>query len=314
VGTEHAPAPDQQVARAVTPPEAAALPDRYSALSGLSTLLLLASLLVLLEVGVTYLWQDPFSALYSRLQQRSLDHDLRRLEHAAPPPAVQLGLAAVASDRGRITYLAQALRRTTPHGAAVGRISIPSIGARFVLVNGTETNTLKKGPGIYPQTPFPGAAGTTAIAGHRTTYLAPFRHIDRLRPGQRIRIRMPYAELTYAVERTRIVEPTDVRVIRRVGYDRLVLTACDPPFSAAKRIVVFARLVQRRAGGPAFGRVLPGSPISPGGPSIPVLVLVICAIVAAPPALYAGWCRLRNRHLLSSRGGSAKRSELARST
>ncbi|MGI8557699.1 MAG: sortase [Solirubrobacteraceae bacterium] len=262
-------------------------------LGAISTLLLLASLLVFFEVGVTYLWQDPFSALYSRLEQGRLDHDLRRLERQSLAPDVQFGLAPLSSDRARINYLAQTLKRTAPRGAAVGRIFIPSIGAHFVLVNGTDTSALEKGPGIYPQTPFPGAAGTSAIAGHRTTYLAPFRAIDRLRPRQAIVIRMPYAQLTYSVEKTRVVEPTDFSVIRRVGYDRLVLTACDPPFSAAKRIVVFARLVQRGAGGPAVGRALPCAPTAPGGPSLPVLVLVICAIVTAPPGLYVGWSRLR---------------------
>ena len=85
------------------------------------------------------------------------------------------------------------------NGSAVGRILIPRIGASYVIVNGTGTEELKGGPGIYPETSFPGVAGTTAIAGHRTTYLAPFRHIDSLRPGNRILLYMPYAHFTYTV-------------------------------------------------------------------------------------------------------------------
>ena len=61
---------------------------------------------------------------------------------------------------------------------------------------------------------------------------------------------MPYGRFAYRVERTRIVAPTATWVTRRVAYDRLVLTACHPLYSAAERIVVFARL-ERSA--PSFG-------------------------------------------------------------
>jgi sortase A len=89
----------------------------------------------------------------------------------------------------------------------------------------------------------PGQGGTVAIAGHRTTYLAPFRTIDKLRPGQPIVLDMPYARLTYTVERTQVVPPTALWITRRVpGRERLVLSACHPLYSASHRIVAFARL------------------------------------------------------------------------
>ena len=81
-----------------------------------------------------------------------------------------------------------------------------------------------------------------AIAGHRTTYLAPFRHIDALGQGDQILVKMPYARFTYVVQRRKIVLPTALWVLRNVGYDRLVLSACNPLYSAAQRIIVFARL------------------------------------------------------------------------
>jgi sortase A len=113
----------------------------------------------------------------------------------------------------------------------------------FVIVNGTSTSALESGPGVYPETVFPGRGGTTAIAGHRTTYLAPFRHIDELRRGNRILLYMPYAHFTYRVIRSAIVSPYDVHAaVDYVGYSRLVLSACTPLFSADKRILVFARL------------------------------------------------------------------------
>lgn len=293
MGTASAPATKPDPPRAQ--PQSSKAPRTTALLSVLSALLLMGSALVLLEVGVTAFWQDPFSALYARLTQDRLGGDLGRLERLPPTPQLSRQLRAVRTEPARISLLARTLRRTARPGAAVGRIAIPSIGARFVLVNGTDTDTLKKGPGIYPQTPFPGADGTTAIAGHRTTYLAPFRHIDRLRKGESIRIQMPYGDFTYLVQQRRIVQPTDIGVIRPVGYDRLVLSACDPPFSAARRIVIFARLVRRIARGPAF----PGAPGDPAfgvsGPSVALLVLVICAMVATPPLLSSATGRLRAR-------------------
>jgi sortase A len=83
-----------------------------------------------------------------------------------------------------------------------------------------------------------------AIAGHRTTFLAPFRHLDALRAGDRIVLNMPYGRFVYAVQYRRVVSPTAWWITRNAGYDRLVLSACDPLFSAAHRLVVFARLTR----------------------------------------------------------------------
>jgi sortase A len=112
------------------------------------------------------------------------------------------------------------------------------------VVQGTDYTSLEKGPGHYPSTAFPGLRQTVAIAGHRTTYLAPFRHIDALNPGDKIILKMPYAKFTYVVQYHRIVLPTALWVTKNVGYDRLVLSACNPLYSAAQRIIVFARLAQ----------------------------------------------------------------------
>ena len=110
-----------------------------------------------------------------------------------------------------------------------------------MVVEGTDAGDLRAGPGHFADTPLPGRRGTVAIAGHRTTYGAPFRRLDELGRGDRIELRMPYGRFTYEVEHTRIVDPGDLSVIDRAGHDRLVLTACHPLYSAAERIVVFAR-------------------------------------------------------------------------
>jgi sortase A len=128
-------------------------------------------------------------------------------------------------------------------------------------VKGTGTSELENGPGIYPETNFPGIPGTTAIAGHRTTWLAPFRSLGGLRRGAPIVLDMPYARFTYRVIDSRVVLPTDVSVIDPVGYSRLVLSACTPPFSASHRLIVFARLISTVPRGAARAR---RTSVSPG--------------------------------------------------
>jgi sortase A len=213
-----------------------------SILRAVSTVLIVAGLLMLVDAGLTVAWQEPVTSLLAKLRQNQLGNDLNKLEKAGPTPVEQRALQHLGTDRQRIAFLARSLRRRLHPGDAAGRIKIHKIQANFVIVKGTDPASLRKGPGIYDHTPFPGARGTTGIAGHRTTYLAPFRHIDRLGPGDQIEIDMPYATFQYRVERRRIVTPNSIWVIKRVGYDRLVLSACHPLYSAAKRIVVFARL------------------------------------------------------------------------
>ena len=98
---------------------------------------------------------------------------------------------------------------------------IPSIGVKDVFVEGTGTADLRKGPGHYPATPLPGERGTVAIAGHRTTYGAPFRELDEVDAARPDQLAMPYGRFVYRVERTRIVAPTATWVTDRVAYDRL---------------------------------------------------------------------------------------------
>jgi sortase A len=217
----------------------------------LSALLISAGALLLVDAGLTVAWQEPVSALYATVRQDSLSGALRALDGAAPTALDARALGHLPDERRRIAFLARSLERRAPEGSAVGRIRIPRIGASFVMVKGTSASDLRGGPGIYPQTRFPGVPGTTAIAGHRTTYLAPFRHIDALRRGDLIVVQMPYGRFTYSVQGHRIVAPTDVAVIDPAGYSRLVLSACNPLYSAAQRIVVFARQVDVQARGAA---------------------------------------------------------------
>jgi len=221
------------------------------ALRALSTILIVAGVLLIADAGITLAWQEPISAIYARITQNRLGHDLRTLERAQPTDLERRALARLGTEQRRIAFLARALRRKAQPGDALGRLRIGKIGSSFVVVQGTDGSSLQKGPGHYPDTPLPGLGGTVAIAGHRTTYLAPFRHINDLRRGDRIELEMPYGRFGYTVEKTRIVSPSAYSVIKPVGYDRLVLTACHPLYSAAERIVVFAREVDIQARGAA---------------------------------------------------------------
>jgi sortase A len=223
---------------------------RVRALRALSTVLILAGGLLLADAGVTLLWQEPLSALYARIHQDRLAGQLGDLRDLTD---LQLrALARLRTERRRIAFLARALQRRVATGDALGRIRIKRMEIDFVLVQGTDPGDLREGPGHYQATPLPGLPGTVAVAGHRTTYLAPFRHLDQVRPGDLIVLTMPYGRFTYRAERRQIVSPDAYDyVTARHPYDRLALTACHPLYSASRRIVVFARLVSTRALGRA---------------------------------------------------------------
>ena len=204
----------------------------HRALRILSVALITAGLVVLADVAATLLWKEPMSAVYGSIKQGEAEDSLAALEERFPE----------AVDRGSIRRLANRFAREAETGEGIGRIRIDSIDLDVVVVEGTDSASLEKGPGHYPETKFPGQAGTIGIAGHRTTYLAPFRHIDEIERGDEIVLEMPYATFTYTTQKHEVVDPSQVEIVDDVGYDRLVLTACHPLYSAAERWAVFARL------------------------------------------------------------------------
>jgi sortase A len=237
-------------APAVRPRRIGAIPLRRL-VRDVSSVLIISGFLLMLDAGVTLLWQEPVTAVIGAVQRANIDQ--RYLSFGTTPlTAVQQHvLVAIPSERQRIAYLARREQHQVGTGDAIGKITIPKIGASYVVVQGTDESSLEKGPGHYPATAFPGLGQTVAVAGHRTTYLAPFRHIDALEPGDRILVKMPYGLFTYVVQFHRIVLPTALWVTRDVGYERLVLSACNPLYSAAQRIIVFAKLRSVKPLGPA---------------------------------------------------------------
>lgn len=201
-----------------------------------------AGLVVLADVATTLAWKEPVSTVYGSIQQGKAEDQLAELESEFPARADLREVEHVEKIREKVEILAGLFAKRVHTGEAVGRLQIPSIDLDVVAIQGTDTASLQKGPGHYPETPFPGQGGTSAFAGHRTTYLAPFRHLDQLKRGDVIEVEMPYANFAYRVEKTRVVDDSAVNIVHKVGYERLVLTACHPLYSAAQRIAAFAKL------------------------------------------------------------------------
>jgi sortase A len=221
----------------------------------LGTVLIVGGLLVLAYAAAVLFWRDPVTDLYNRYQQNKLES---ALEHefeawdAGPPPAVaEAGDegegedANVAQPRPGVVTARDARRfqRGLEQGQAFGRIHIPRIGIEVVVVHGTRWGAdLSRGPGHYERTTVPGLGKTVGIAGHRTTFGAPFRKIDEIDVGDEITLEMPYATFRYRVFQHEIVDEKDWSVIRNRGFDTLMLSACHPLYGSSERWIVYARL------------------------------------------------------------------------
>jgi sortase A len=220
-------------------------PGRVARLTGgLSTVLIVIGALMLADVITTLVWQEPVTAVIGLIKRG--DTDTRYLSYSSMPlTARQLAsLQRLTGEEARVAYLAWQEQLTVPNGAAIGRLVIGKLGVTYDVIQGTGTGDLERGPGHYSATAFPGLGETVAIAGHRTTYLAPFRNLGELHRGDRVVLQMPYATFYYTVQSQRIVTPDSWWITRNVGYERLVLSACNPLYSASQRIAVFARLVR----------------------------------------------------------------------
>jgi sortase A len=208
----------------------------------ISSVLMISGVLLLIDAGLTLVWQEPVTAIIGAIKRGEINKRFLSFSTAPPSLLERQAVGSLKSVQQKIRALARYDQRRVPTGAAIGTIQIAKIGVNNIVVQGTDTSSLQRGPGHYPETAFPGLGETVAIAGHRTTYLAPFRNLNDLAPGDRIVLTMPYARFTYVVQSHRIVLPNALWVIDNVGYERLVLSACNPLYSAAQRIIVFARL------------------------------------------------------------------------
>jgi sortase A len=207
----------------------------------LGTLLAVAGVLTLGWALLVWQWQDPFTALYTTWKQHQL---ASQYDKRAKSFTTTISGPTVKEERASIAREAKQYRLSSKRGQVIGRLRVPRMGINMLLVNGTDHDTLKKGPGRDGRTFMPGENRLVYIAGHRTTYLAPFSHIDRLRRGDRVTIELPYGTFIYAVTRHRIVKSTDLSVLRSPRHELVELQACHPRFFATHRYIAYAKLLR----------------------------------------------------------------------
>ena len=207
------------------------------------TLLVVAGLLILTWAIVVWQWQDPFTALYTHIQQDRLssryDSRARSFE-----PNVRITVRTAAAAAPALAREARTYQRSLHAGDPVGRLQIGRIGLKMIVVQGTDEGSLTKGPGHYLSTGLPGEGQLIYIAGHRTTYLAPFSHINDIRDGDFMTLTVPYGVFEYRAFRHYIVNADDLAVLANRGREILRLQACHPRFFATHRYIVDARLVE----------------------------------------------------------------------
>jgi sortase A len=219
-------------------------------LRALGTLLAVSGCLMLVWALLVWQWQDPFTLLYTKWKQREL---VSQYEREAGSFEISIPRTSLAAARATIARAAKRYRMDADEGQAIGRLRVPRIGVNMIVVNGTDSATLKKGPGRDPRTFMPGENRLVYIAGHRTTYSAPFSDIDALKRGDRVTVEVPYATFVYAVTHHRIVRATDLSVLRSPRRELLELQACHPRFFASHRYIAYARLLRvEPRGGPAY--------------------------------------------------------------
>ena len=239
----------------------------------LGTTLAVFGILLVVYAAMVVFWRDPVTSIYTAYEQHEMSSQLDKTfvswkasaQHElgvvqTDPPGTHGGAALTGADGAAVLRTAHRLAvRFAAYerghtGRPLGRLRIKRIGLSTIVVENTDYwGSLSKGPGRYEQGSFPGLGQTTGIAGHRTTFAAPFRHIDSIRDGDSIVVEMPYATFTYRVLRHRIVDNGDWSIMRKVGFDELVLSACHPLYSANQRYVVFARLANVKLAGASRG-------------------------------------------------------------
>ena len=207
------------------------------------TRLVAAGIAVLVWVLVVWRWQDPFTALYTTWKQHQLSqsYDRRAQAYRLPDPksAASPGVTA-----GQIRAQARRYRLASKRGQAVGRLRVPRLGLNMIVIDGTDHDSLMKGPGLDRRTYMPGEGQLVYIAGHRTTYLAPFAHIERMKAGDPVSLELPYGTFRYRVFMHQIVGANDLAVLKSHGREIVELQACHPRFFASHRYIVYARLMQ----------------------------------------------------------------------
>ena len=186
-----------------------------------------------ISTGVLVLLFVVYELYGTSLQEAKAQDQLKNQIRKAAQAATQLGTTATT------VYVPPP---PPPAGDALATLKIDKLGLFKAVVEGVDTHDLKKGPGHYAGTPLPGEAGNVAIAGHRTTYGAPFYRINELEVGDPIQVTTKQGTFTYKVSEQKVVGPNDNYVLDPTDDNRLTLTTCHPRFSAAQRLIIIAQL------------------------------------------------------------------------
>ncbi len=210
---------------------------------------------VLVAVGLLLLafvaYQLWGTSIQTRQAQNRLEQQFAQTVSSSPsattaPTTVPTTVAGPTTSAAATTTTTTAPPPTLPVpalGDPVARLEAPSIGLDWIVVSGVGVDELKKGPGHYPDTPLPGQGGNVGIAGHRTTYGAPFFRIDELAPGDDVIVTSTTGDrYVYKVTEQFIVSPSQYEVLAPSDQPILTLTSCHPRYSASKRIIVRAAL------------------------------------------------------------------------
>lgn len=200
-------------------------PERLSRLLDAVGRALIAGGLLLLAFTAYQLWGTGIEQARS---QRALE---RQFETTAV-------VTATTQQPGMTT-----VPRVPVPGDSVGRIEIPSLGVDEWMVAGARLSDLEKGPGVFAGSVLPGQTGNLAVAGHRTSYGAPFGDLDKLREGDAIIYTTAGGTFTYEVTGSKVVPPTEVGVLAQTK-DRAITTlvTCHPKWTSKNRLIVTAEL------------------------------------------------------------------------
>jgi sortase A len=221
------------------------LPVRH-VVSGTGKVLVTLGILILLFVSYQ-LWG---TGIYTARAQNQLEKDFNAALHhtGSSPTTFPTGStepSPTVSTAPTATTLASPSAPSPTESDVVGHLVIPKIGVDVFVVQGTDDSDLRKGPGHYPATPYPGQRGNAAIAGHRTTYGAPFGDLDGLEVGDTIQVTTLQGSFNYRVYDTLVVSPTNSDVLDPdpTRPATITLTTCNPKYSAAERLIVKGELV-----------------------------------------------------------------------
>jgi sortase A len=214
---------------------------RWLRISG--TALAAAGVLAAVWAFSVWKWQDPFTALFTSQQQRQLETVFEKETVAYRPPILEKR-APIRVQRQAVRKAARRYRASLASGDVVGRLVVPRLGLRAMVVNGTDSATLTRGPGRYAKSYVPGEGELVYIAGHRTTYGAPFAQIQRLEPGDPVSLELPYGTFDYRVSKSVVVPADDLGRLRSTGLEVIALQACHPRFFATQRYIVYAKPVR----------------------------------------------------------------------